>query len=473
MDPSTASSSTGSHGNSAAPASAAGANTALPLSAGGVGDVSGGGGGSIGGTGIGSVGTYSSSHKSSSDIFLSHLPQDERLARVWGKNGTLPKVSTTEELRLELRADLDGSCEENVLFSLCSWAWRGHVEQVLELLQFEEKPFEGEVFRVLRASLLMRLGRQKEATEIVELLQQSRVIAAKVLCAVVAIEWNERSTAVDMLHKLLGQLKQLHCPDPSSPASSTTVLLDTFRKPLLPEAAQAWRQRIMALLVSCYSTSGNYVLALDLCHSALDELGEIEHASDTESLRNAHVPVLLQIGRLRLQMGDFEGARVVLEDLEGDEGLDWNDASAVQVLRGLCDFAEGKMESAKDHFAKLLRQVTGPEAPSEDSANPYVPADMLSAVFAVQEPLAATLANNLALCHLNMCDLDGAIQILEDCIRDNPVRNMHRTLVFNLCTLYDLARSKEQSRQAKLDLQRLAHVLQIGQRFDAQKDLRL
>ena len=55
-------------------------------------------------------------------------------------------------------------------------------------------------------------------------------------------------------------------------------------------------------------------------------------------------------------------------------------------------------------------------------------------------------SNNLALCALHCCDLTRAVRTLEGVVRADPGRNMHAVLVFNLCTLYDLACTAEGSK---------------------------
>jgi lipoprotein NlpI len=47
-------------------------------------------------------------------------------------------------------------------------------------------------------------------------------------------------------------------------------------------------------------------------------------------------------------------------------------------------------------------------------------------------------ANNKAICLLYKCDMTGATNMLEEIIRRDPERNLNETIVFNLCTLYDL-----------------------------------
>lgn len=54
------------------------------------------------------------------------------------------------------------------------------------------------------------------------------------------------------------------------------------------------------------------------------------------------------------------------------------------------------------------------------------------------EPNNIAAANNKSICLLYISDLSRAVSTLEEIIRKDPEKNLHETLVFNLCTLYDL-----------------------------------
>lgn len=54
------------------------------------------------------------------------------------------------------------------------------------------------------------------------------------------------------------------------------------------------------------------------------------------------------------------------------------------------------------------------------------------------DPDNVIAANNRAVCMLYTCDLTRAITSLEELIRRDPEKNLQETVVFNLCTLYDL-----------------------------------
>jgi len=55
-----------------------------------------------------------------------------------------------------------------------------------------------------------------------------------------------------------------------------------------------------------------------------------------------------------------------------------------------------------------------------------------------KDPNNIAAANNRAICFLYKTGLSKAITSLEDVIKKDPQRNLNETLVFNLCTLYDL-----------------------------------
>jgi tetratricopeptide (TPR) repeat protein len=65
-------------------------------------------------------------------------------------------------------------------------------------------------------------------------------------------------------------------------------------------------------------------------------------------------------------------------------------------------------------------------------------------------------ANNLSLCALYSCDLKRAVACLEDLIRQDPTNHVQEVVLFNLCTLYDLACDNPTSTTKKKVLQAIA-----------------
>lgn len=66
-------------------------------------------------------------------------------------------------------------------------------------------------------------------------------------------------------------------------------------------------------------------------------------------------------------------------------------------------------------------------------------------------PLQAV--NNMAACSLYLGKLMDALKTLEVLVHEDPVRNLHEGVLFNLCTLYELESSRAlHKKQALLDL---------------------
>ncbi len=68
-------------------------------------------------------------------------------------------------------------------------------------------------------------------------------------------------------------------------------------------------------------------------------------------------------------------------------------------------------------------------------------------------PLDISAVNNRAITLLYTSNLNKAIETLEEFIHKNPDANLHETLVFNLCTLYEL--SSDRAAEKKREIWRL------------------
>uniref|UniRef100_A0A7S1U3K9 CCR4-NOT transcription complex subunit 10 n=1 Tax=Phaeomonas parva TaxID=124430 RepID=A0A7S1U3K9_9STRA len=70
--------------------------------------------------------------------------------------------------------------------------------------------------------------------------------------------------------------------------------------------------------------------------------------------------------------------------------------------------------------------------------------------------LVIAAANNMAIAALYTCQLNRAVQILEDLIRQDPHRYLCKETAFNLCTLYDLSCEPSVAGRKKRVLQQVA-----------------
>lgn len=393
-------------------------------------------------------------------------------------------------------SDRGPECLKELICVLWQWAWRGDVEQVVEFLEainvteswpgVTQAAHKAQGIESVHAALLLFLGRSERAEAVVEGLQQSKLVAAKVLCAAVTFGWNEHETAVDMLFKVLSSLSvQQFGQDPHSTEvpQQQEPLLDLFGEPLDAPAIERWRTRVTALLISSYAASGDYSQAMDLC-SIRAGLQDATSSSKT-SIGPSATPAgrraaLLQLARLRLQIGDVEAAKSLASDIKNfNLAEEPCDRDARRLLEGLLDYASGNYFAAAKIFETMLSELP-PESSVAESAQSLlisqddnIIANIVDGIFTAECSLRVTLSNNLALCYFNCCELSRAIATLENCIVSNPKRNINRALVFNLCTLYDFAKPKEQSLSCKQDLQTVVQVLGIQGRFNDSRDFLL
>lgn len=69
------------------------------------------------------------------------------------------------------------------------------------------------------------------------------------------------------------------------------------------------------------------------------------------------------------------------------------------------------------------------------------------------DPTNTSAVNNMAACSLYLGKLMDALKTLEVLVHEDPVRNLHEGVLFNLCTLYELESSRAlHKKQALLDL---------------------
>ena len=126
--------------------------------------------------------------------------------------------------------------------------------------------------------------------------------------------------------------------------------------------------------------------------------------------KNPHnVNFLSTLGRVHLQLGNIKAAATIFKQIE---------TLVTEVEKNiLCNMNRGYLSLAMDQYNTAVENF--------------------QAVLNV-DPNNIVAANNKAICLLYKCDMTGATNILEEIIRRDPERNLHETIVFNLCTLYDL-----------------------------------
>jgi len=204
------------------------------------------------------------------------------------------------------------------------------------------------------------------------------------------------------------QMDALNTPLSGSSIISPTVDKDPLSSYLetsseAEEDLQIWverERRVTFSIVTRLVRDKEHIMALQLLQPVLE--------------KSQNDPYILScVGRLLLQMGNVKAAAAIFEKAES---LTPNTSASALVLmnRGFLAFSKDEYTKAIEGFGSVLSI----------------------------DPTNIQAANNRALCWLYTCNLTMAIKSLEELIFKDPETFLQETLVFNLCTLYDLASEK-------------------------------
>jgi len=134
----------------------------------------------------------------------------------------------------------------------------------------------------------------------------------------------------------------------------------------------------------------------------------------------------------------------------------------VHLNNGLLSFANLDYEDAITHFqsavsAQRERSCSSPKSATAKIHSHILSTGILNALDLQDDPHILThVFNNLALCSLYTCQVNLAVSMMEDFIKENPTLYLTETLVFNLCTLYELCADSAMSGRKKKVLQGVA-----------------
>ncbi|KJE92863.1 hypothetical protein CAOG_03754 [Capsaspora owczarzaki ATCC 30864] len=131
--------------------------------------------------------------------------------------------------------------------------------------------------------------------------------------------------------------------------------------------------------------------------------------------------VHLQIGHIERAQSYFARAEQVAQERSGDV-IDAATASLLAMNKALTSVSTGLYEQATAFFAEAL----------------------------LADPNNATAANNQATCMLYAGNLKKAVKLLEDFVMANPRTRLHESIVFNLCTLYELESNRAMEKKRRL-----------------------
>lgn len=203
----------------------------------------------------------------------------------------------------------------------------------------------------------------------------------------------------------------------STMVSMTTSGSDATEKEISTEEKKqqldVWvlrEQRVLFLIVNCHISLREYDLALQLLEKSLKHY-------QTSTPQQMEMKSLL--GCLYTQVGMIPKAEQVFKEVEASTADPDQDVRC-RLNRGLMKFARGQYQPAVDEYDFILKNL---------------------------DPNNTTAANNRAICLLYLNSLVKAVEGLEQFIRGNPAKNLEETVVYNLCTLYDLETDKSMAKK--------------------------
>jgi tetratricopeptide (TPR) repeat protein len=161
----------------------------------------------------------------------------------------------------------------------------------------------------------------------------------------------------------------------------------------------AREDRIIMVIVNHFLRDKDFILAIKLYNKVLNK-------------KPKDVNLLSGLGRIFLQMGNVRAAEVVFNQVE-QLTQSTDSSTLVHINRGFLALSKDKVDEASKYFEKVL-QI---------------------------EPSNVLAISNKAICQMYGLNVSKAIQQLEDVVFSsaNPDKTpLHETVIFNLCSLYDI-----------------------------------
>jgi len=176
---------------------------------------------------------------------------------------------------------------------------------------------------------------------------------------------------------------------------------------------QIREHRITFQIITHLITQKDYLLAITMLENM--------------ALRYPHnVSILSSLGRVHLQMGNTNAATVLFKKAEqqavAEGGGDPDSAVTTLMNRGYLSLAQEQYKAAIESFEGVLKI----------------------------QPQNIAAANNRSVCWLYTCELSKAISSLEEIIQKDPENNLDESLIFNLCTMYDLASDRSADKKKNI-----------------------
>eukprot|EP01132_Coremiostelium_polycephalum_P006077 gene6077-7571_t len=152
-----------------------------------------------------------------------------------------------------------------------------------------------------------------------------------------------------------------------------------------------------------------------------DFLLAIKILEDLVQRQQADYWILSALGRIHLQMGNISGAEKIFA--AADKLIPEPDISVVSNMnKGFYFIATDQYPKSIECFEKIIQL----------------------------DPSNITAVNNKCISMLYTCDLGGALSTLETLIQTEKERAIDETLIFNICSLYELASEKSNEKKKSI-----------------------
>ena len=207
-------------------------------------------------------------------------------------------------------------------------------------------------------------------------------------------------------------------------------------------------------------TKGNIKCALERLLRLLDDdYKEPEAAPVRLIILCDVVKALLLVGGLGYTAPYLQMLRDVLASIEAGGHADGSKYRYMaDMVHATVTFAHGDSAAAMTGYEACIARATGlVPLPTEAAGSSTIRVMGAHVSFSQHDArcLVMDAVNNLAVCALHSKDIKGAIDGLESLIQSDPPFYLQSTLIFNLCTMYELSSTPELSDNRKRTLHML------------------
>jgi len=194
-------------------------------------------------------------------------------------------------------------------------------------------------------------------------------------------------------------------------------------------------QRVLLLLLAKYSIDTRS--AVSYC------LRLARTISDQKSV--AYADAMLHAAQILIRTGSIGSAESIHKHLHSVSSKSVLESVRYRIEWSNLLIVNGKYSEALVNLEDTMRRFDTDMSLQNDSV--------------LREDMLATLSNNIAIASLHCSEIMKAVNCLENFLRENVQCRMHHTLLFNLCTLYEVAFGTEIARTKKIGLKMVSERL--------------